>query len=48
MDHANDDIARALMPSAHTLRERQNLLFQFWRFLALNLRFVTMIFKGEH
>ncbi len=48
MDNTTDDIARAPLPKESTLRRRQNLVFQAWRFVALNLRFLTMITKGDH
>jgi hypothetical protein len=48
MDHATEGIANAPLPTAQTLRRRQNPAFQTWRFLALNVRFVTMILKGDH
>ncbi len=48
MDHANDDITRAPVPTSRTLSRRANPLYQLWRFVALNVRFVTMIFKGGH
>lgn len=48
MDNTTDDIARAPLPTPSTLRRRQNFVFQAWRFVALNLRFLTMITKGDH
>ena len=48
MDTVTTDIASAPLPTAQTLRRRQSLFFQAWRFLALNRRFVSMIMKGEH
>ena len=48
MDNVTADIAGSPVATAHTLRQRQNVFFQLWRFVALNIRFVTMIFKGEH
>jgi len=48
MDNAIHDIAAAPLPTASTLRRRKNLLFQTWRFVALNIRFMTMITKGNH
>ncbi len=48
MDNTTEDIAQAPLPKDRTLRRRQNLLFQSWRFVALNLRFLTMITKGDH
>ena len=48
MDNAASDISRAPLPTTATLRRRQNPLFQLWRFAVLNLRFLTMITKGDH
>jgi len=48
MDNTNADIAKAPLPTASTLRRRQNLVVQAWRFAALNFRFLTMITKGDH
>lgn len=48
MDHTTEDIAKAPLPTSSTLRRRQNLLLQAGRFVALNLRFLTMITKGGH
>jgi hypothetical protein len=48
MDHVTADIASAPLASARTLRHRKNMAVQIGRFVALNVRFVTMIFKGEH
>jgi len=48
MDPTSSDIDKAPLPTASTLRRRQNLVFQAWRFLALNMRFLTMITKGDH
>lgn len=48
MDNATNDIEHAPIATPFILRQRKNVLFQLWRFVALNVRFVTMIFKGEH
>ena len=48
MDDATNSIARAPLPTAQTLRRRKSLAFQAWRFVALNLRMLTMITKGSH
>lgn len=47
---ANEDegISGAPLPTEKTLRARQNLLIQLWRFAAINFRMVKMIFKGNH
>lgn len=48
MDEAAANIASSPLPTAQTLRRRKSLIFQFWRFIALNLRMLTMITKGSH
>ena len=48
MENADDVIAKAPLPTDKTLRARRNLLLQFWRFIAINIRMVKMIFKGNH
>ncbi|MHB8335179.1 MAG: hypothetical protein ACYDEH_09850 [Acidimicrobiales bacterium] len=48
MDNAIADIKNSPLPTAQTLRRRNHVLYQLWRFVALNVRFVTMIFKGDH
>ena len=47
MDHTADDIASAPLPRGKILRARTNLLVQFERFLAINLRMAKIIRK-EH
>ena len=47
MDHTADDIASAPLPTAKILRARKNLLVQFERFLAINLKMAKIIRK-EH
>jgi hypothetical protein len=42
------DLSGAPRPIKKTLKMRKNPLFQFWRFINLNLRMVAMIFKGDH
>ena len=48
MDNANESIAHAPLPTSKTLRARKNLIIQFWRFVAINLKMVKMIRKGHH
>jgi hypothetical protein len=48
MDNAARDIAKAPKPTAETVANRKNLLFQGWRFVALNIRMLKMILKGHH
>jgi hypothetical protein len=48
MDNANESISHAPMPTAKTLRSRKNIIFQIWRFAAINLRMLNMIRKGHH
>ncbi len=40
-------IADAPLPTRATLRKRQNLLFQFWRFVRINLKMTRIIFSGH-
>jgi hypothetical protein len=47
MDHTAEDIASAPLPTAKTLRVRSNLVSQFGRFLAINLKMARIIRK-EH
>ncbi len=47
MDHTADDIAAAPLPTPKTLRARSNLVVQFERFLAINLKMAKIIRK-EH
>ena len=48
MDEAAASIASSPLPTEQTLRRRKNPVFQLWRFVALNLRMLTMITKGSH
>ena len=48
MENADDVIAKAPLPTAKTLKARKNLPIQLWRFIAINIRMVKMIFKGNH
>ena len=48
MDDAKANIASSPLPTEQTLRRRKSLVFQAWRFVALNLRMLTMITKGSH
>jgi len=48
MDNATQSIAEAPLPTAKTLRQRRSLVFQFWRFVALNARIFFMVLKGSH
>lgn len=40
-------IARAPLPTPKTLRQRQNLLVQAWRFVALNARMAMLAMRGH-
>ncbi|UQX11942.1 hypothetical protein [Candidatus Mycobacterium methanotrophicum] len=42
-----ESIADAPLPTRATLRMRQNLLVQFWRFARLNLKMMRVIFSGH-
>jgi hypothetical protein len=48
VENVTDDIANAPLPTAATLRRRRSPLVQAWRFVALNVRFLSMITKGSH
>lgn len=48
MDNAKDSIARAPLPTPRTLRRRQSIAYQSWRFIAANFRFLRMVTKGTH
>jgi hypothetical protein len=47
MDNVEESIAHAPLPTERTLRARQNLFFQSWRFVAINLKMLKMIHKGQ-
>ncbi len=40
-------IADAPLPTTATLRMRQNLLVQFWRFVRINLKMMRIIHSGH-
>lgn len=40
-------IADAPLPTRTTLRMRQNLAVQFWRFVCINLKMMRIIFSGH-
>jgi hypothetical protein len=40
-------IADAPLPTRATLRKRQNLLIQFWRFARINLKMMRIIVNGH-
>lgn len=42
------DLSGAPRPIKKTLKMRKNIFMQLWRFIALNLKMVAMIFKGDH
>lgn len=48
MDNASQSISQAPLPTEKTVRARTNLVFQFWRFLAINMRMMKMVRKGHH
>ena len=41
-------IADAPLPTRATLRMRQNLLVQCWRFVSINLKMMRIIAGGHH
>ncbi len=42
-----ESIADAPLPTSATLRMRQNLFVQFWRFVSINLKMMRIIFSGH-
>ncbi len=42
------DVSGAPLPTAKTLRMRQNLPYQALRFAVFNVRIVRMVVKGHH
>ncbi len=40
-------IADAPLPTRATLRMRQNLLVQFWRFVRINLKMMRIVYSGH-
>ena len=48
MDNETESIKLAPLPTEKTLRSRKHLLFQFWRFAAINIKMIKMIRKGHH
>jgi len=42
------DLSGAPMPTAKTLRRRQSLPFQTYRFAVFNARILRMLTKGHH
>ncbi len=41
-------IASAPLPTARTLRRRNGLVTQAWRFIVINLRMIRMIRRSHH
>jgi hypothetical protein len=48
MNSADESINKAPLPTEKTLKARKNLIFQLFRFVAINIRMVKMIMKGHH
>jgi len=42
------DLSRSPLPTKKTLRQRQALLPQFFRFVSFDLRIMRMVAKGHH
>ncbi|HYN30742.1 MAG TPA: hypothetical protein VES95_12880 [Dermatophilaceae bacterium] len=42
------DLSRAPLPTAKTLRARQNLVVQAGRFALFNARIMRLVLKGDH
>lgn len=47
MTDVDERIAAAPPPTPKTLRRRQSLPLQLWRFAALNLKMIRMVTKGH-
>jgi len=47
MDTANQDIANAPLPTEATLRSRNSVVMQAWRFASINLRMLKIVRKGH-
>ncbi|MGD9960999.1 hypothetical protein [Nocardioides sp.] len=47
MTDTDDRIASAPLPTARTLRRRNGLLMQSWRFVVINLRMIRMIRRSH-
>lgn len=45
---AADSIAQAPLPTPETLKARNSLVVQGYRFAAINLRMMKMVLKGHH
>ena len=45
--HTAASIADAPLPTHATLRRRQSLPFQLWRFARINLKMMRIIFSGH-
>jgi hypothetical protein len=48
MNSADESINKAPLTTEKTLKARKNLIFQLFRFVAINIRMVKMIMKGHH
>lgn len=48
MSSTDEQIAAAPLPTARTLRRRNNLAVQAARFVALNTRIMRMVARGHH
>lgn len=47
MDNVNEQIAMAPLPTARTLRRRNNVVVQAVRFVAINGRIMRMVLRGH-
>lgn len=48
VENPNEAIARAPLPTEKTLKQRKNVVIQFFRFCAINFKMIKMIRKGHH
>ena len=47
MDSIDDRIAAAPLPTPQTVAQRTNLLIQLFRFIAINLKMIRIIYKSH-
>jgi hypothetical protein len=48
MEYGDERIQSSPLPTPRTLRMRQFIPYQLWRFLWINVRMISMVTKGHH
>ncbi len=48
MEYGDERILSSPLPTARTLRMRQFIPYQLWRFMWINMRVLGMVFKAHH